>query len=609
LASDIAVVLIGYEDQMLEMMRISNPGLQSRFRLQDAYRFEDYDDDALMRIMTKSLARQRIDSTPEARFAGIQLLGKLRNQPHFGNAREVENLISSATTRMRTRLEASEGDGEVLLPGDFDARLVEGTPRDDPLALFDDMKGAAGIKGAVRKFVASREHNVRRGRKPNPNINFLFVGSPGTGKTQAARRIGQLLYGLGILPTDGVLELAPEKMQTGFVGQAPAATREQFRRALGKVLFIDEAYKLIPSRGGQFMQEVLDTMTSILTEPEFAGKLAVVLAGYHSEIRELLEANPGLPSRFPNEILFDDLCAEDAAELLAERLADRSDRGYGYTIGDGVPEACLAGLQGIVALDGWSNGRDVESLARDIDTAIADRCFGAGDGADGWNTVTPADIVPPMDALAKRRREAAEEREQRRAMEEALASAAGSWGAPPAPVRLQAQTAPPSVPPSFKTQVDAAEPAFSPAKPATDSCEDAVAAADPSADADLVHDGELVSAEEQRRLHEEERRLIEEERRLIEEEERRIREEKERIRKEEDDMRRKKREEELARKIEELHRRQAAVVRERERRRKVKELARTKGCVNGFEWIPESGGFRCAGRGHFISNIELDRMV
>jgi len=158
-----------------------------------------------------------------------------------------------------------------------------------------------------------------------------------------------------------VTECSASDLTTGFVGQAGAKTREVFRSALGSLLFIDEAYRLNPEKGGAYMREALDEVVQLLTERDFKNNMAVVIAGYQEDMAMLFNVNPGLKSRIQTTLTFEKFSATDACTYLKRKLHDKEVRV------DQKDEANLLSLcDDLVIAPHWSNGRDVDTLANQI---------------------------------------------------------------------------------------------------------------------------------------------------------------------------------------------------------------------------------------------------
>jgi hypothetical protein len=131
--------------------------------------------------------------------------------------------------------------------------------------------------------------------------------------------------------------------------------------ALGKVLFIDEAYRLNPKLGGSFMQEALDEIVQMLTEPKFRGKMVVILAGYEADIEELMQVNPGLRSRFSQKLHFRNFNLEDACTIMHQHLAKHE-----LILSKEAEEALPILTKQLVDKKDFGNGRDLDTWAKRI---------------------------------------------------------------------------------------------------------------------------------------------------------------------------------------------------------------------------------------------------
>jgi hypothetical protein len=183
---DRCVLLLGYKDQMVEMLDNSNPGLARRFPINDAFSFEDFNDEQLRKILDLKLKNQGLEAIDEAKDVAIQILSRLRDQPNFGNAGEVENLISRAKENEQKRSSSMDpgerGADIVFLPQDFDKdfdRTAKATDRFQEL--FADVVGCKALITKLRSYQRIAASTKARGRDPREHIpfNFLFKGPPG----------------------------------------------------------------------------------------------------------------------------------------------------------------------------------------------------------------------------------------------------------------------------------------------------------------------------------------------------------------------------------------------------------------------------------------------
>jgi AAA+ superfamily predicted ATPase len=385
---DRCVLLLGYEDQMVEMFQNVNPGLTRRFQLSDAFHFEDFNDAELQEILEYKLKIQDLSASPQAVSVAIDVLSRARNGLNFGNGGDVENLISKAKSNYQSRQSkldlAQRSTDFVFEPQDFDPDFDRAAGAETNLQeLFKDVIGCAGIISKLDGYLKVAKGMKAQGLDPRGQIpmNFIFKGPPGeffafssclntqllanylgTGKTTTARKFGQVYYDLGFLSQVEVVECSATDLIGQYVGQTSPKTIKQLERGLGKVLFIDEAYRL---GEGLFAQEAVNELVDTMTKPKFAGKLVIILAGYDNDMKNLLQVNEGLSSRFADEIIFPSLNPSDCIQLLEERLK-QNQIAMPFLKNGSSYKAIFDGISELAKLPAWGNARDIQTLAKSM---------------------------------------------------------------------------------------------------------------------------------------------------------------------------------------------------------------------------------------------------
>jgi len=176
--------------------------------------------------------------------------------------------------------------------------------------------------------------------------------------------MGQVFYDMGMLGSAEVIECSASDLVGQYVGQTGPKTKKLFEKALGKVLFIDEAYRLAE---GHFAQEAIDELVGLLTHPSFKSKLIVILAGYEQDMNRLLAVNTGLSSRFPDQIYFHDMDADQCLKVVEKQLSKKNIHLPGL---DDPTSALYLEMEDMIRemaqLQDWGNARDMMTLSQGL---------------------------------------------------------------------------------------------------------------------------------------------------------------------------------------------------------------------------------------------------
>ena len=370
---DLVVIAAGYKEQIDALLE-TNPGFKSRFA--QFLTFDDYTDEELLVILQRMTTAQGFTILDVDLKSAVEVLGRERVGTNFGNARAVRNLLERAIRRQANRLQALQESGvqltkqQLMELSSSDLLSDDQRRKTDPMGELDALVGLEPVKQAVREYrdvlnVAKlRARDLREVLQPN----FVMLGNPGTGKTTVARIMGRIFKELDYLPSDHLVETGREDLVAGYIGQTATKTRAVLEKALGGTLFIDEAYSLTSRQasGQDFGTEAIETLLKFMEDNR--GRLVIIVAGYDREMREFLNSNPGLRSRFTNVISFPDYSPAECAAIFLRMLDAQK-----FKIADGVRARLSKLFENLKAAPNWSNGRDVRTLLEFVSRAQARR--------------------------------------------------------------------------------------------------------------------------------------------------------------------------------------------------------------------------------------------
>ncbi len=370
------VILAGYPREM-GIFATANPGISSRFNV--TVNFRDYNGGELTEIGRRMIKAQGYSLDEKAEKAIGKFFEKMyvSRKKDFANAREVRNAVEKAVRAQNSRIQADMNKPGFNPDSEFTITMADFTGEnenppmtvDEVIATLDDLIGMEDIKQEIRKLANVAMVNRLRmerglGAAALQPVNIILTGNPGTGKTTIAKRLGQVLHAAGVLPSDKVVEREAKSILSSYVNASGQNMDKAVDEAMGGVLFIDEAYNLLPVPGSQNNtgNEALDALMTRMENDK--GKFVVVIAGYADRMEELVRrGNPGLMSRFNKRFHIDDYDAEALTKIFKINLKKRK-----FTMTPDAERALERRMRDMIANKGlhFGNAREAVNLLNEV---------------------------------------------------------------------------------------------------------------------------------------------------------------------------------------------------------------------------------------------------
>ena len=317
--NELVVIFAGYKNEMDKFMDI-NPGITSRIGY--TFDFEDYNSEELVQIFHKKIQNMGFECLDECNEQLIKLCTYFSRRKDFGNGRFVDKLIQEVMLKHAI----NEYDNikyitrsDIPLISELNNATNNNQSTDE---LLEKIIGLDKLKLKIKEFeeyVKFIKNAEKHGIKiPNQNMHMIFTGNPGTGKTTIARIMAQILFNTGIIQENKLIEVERKDLIGQYTGQTAPKTHEVIEKAMGGVLFIDEAYSLVTEGKNDFGSEAISTLIKAMEDHK--DDLIVIFAGYKKEMGQFLDNNSGIASRIGYTFEFEDYDKFQLAEIFYKKL-------------------------------------------------------------------------------------------------------------------------------------------------------------------------------------------------------------------------------------------------------------------------------------------------
>ena len=340
---NLVVIFAGYSKEMQEFIR-ANSGIQSRIGY--TFEFADYTENELYDIFKA-----------EKRLREIINFG--RNRRNFGNGRYVDNILQKTLTKQAS---LDLKDKDVLKLTEKSIPTIEeimtqssGERNPDKISeLFDEIVGMENVKKeviALGKYAQFRNKLSKTAENslPEMRLHMLFNGDAGTGKTTMARKITEMLYNIGCIRINKLVEVERKDLVGEYIGETAPKAEKVIESALGGVLFIDEAYSLTPKDNPRdFGHEAISILIKAMEDHR--DELVVIFAGYTKEMKDFVNSNSGIASRIGYTFEFENYKDEELYKIFEIKC-----KKYSLKISKNVKEKILEVLKSLVMVDLLTN--------------------------------------------------------------------------------------------------------------------------------------------------------------------------------------------------------------------------------------------------------------
>lgn len=341
-------IILDAEDEEIEKLFQLAPKLKFVYQ-NNIYKFEDISIDEMFDIFIDGIDNNLLENIRENRIEYKNKFEEyvIRNKNFIPlNNRELALYLA----------EYSNSRGKFELPENiYKEETIE--------ERLNKIVGLDKVKQKMKEFEQYMLFTVKAKNKglklKDINLHMLFYGNPGTGKTTIARIMTKMLFDIGIIKEEKIIEVERKDLVGEYIGKTAVKTNAIINKAYGGVLFIDEAYSLNSPSENDFGKEAIATLIKAMEDQK--GKFVVIFAGYKEEMKTFLEMNPGLKSRIGYTFEFEDYTIEQLMEIFYKKI-----EGSGFVVTDKAKEKIKEMFNQVIISDTLGNGRFVDRILQEI---------------------------------------------------------------------------------------------------------------------------------------------------------------------------------------------------------------------------------------------------
>ena len=359
---ELVVIFAGYKNEMKTFLD-SNSGIASRIGY--TFDFSDYSADELVEIFNLKMINMGFEIEASVNSKVKNICEYFTKRKDFGNGRFIDKLIQEIIIK-----HSNDDNAELKkityqdIPEIEQLTISSNTYNNvDVKEQFDSIVGMNHLKEKIKEFTSYIKF-VKDAQNmginiPEQNMHMVFTGNPGTGKTTVARIVAHLLFDMGFIHENKLLEVERKDLIASYVGQTAPKTSEVIEKAMGGVLFIDEAYSLTQGNhsSNDYGSEAIATLIKAMEDHK--GEFIVIFAGYKDEMKNFIESNPGIASRVGYTFDFPDYSSNELEEIFYRKVS-----ALGFKFDDSVKERVHSVMQYFESVENIGNGRFVDKVVQ-----------------------------------------------------------------------------------------------------------------------------------------------------------------------------------------------------------------------------------------------------